>query len=92
MDQEIVNRSGHWYQFRLGTLTLLMMAAGPILYCAYLFGPTIYYQLFPPEAQPLPSAYFIKDDIQYFSKGPEFKLQTEEQAIRSAQAPDSANE
>ena len=89
MDQEITKRSGHWYQFRLGTLALLMMAAGPILYCAYLFGPTLYFKLFPPEAQPLPSAYFLRDDVQYFPKGPEFKLQTEAQALQTGQMPAS---
>jgi hypothetical protein len=31
--------------------------------------------------QTLPSAYYLKDDIQYFPHGPEFKLTNEVQAL-----------
>ena len=32
----------------------------------------------------LPSAYYLKDDIQYFPQGHEFKLQSEAAALRAA--------
>ena len=35
--------------------------------------------------QTLPSAYYLKDDVQYFPAGPEFKLQREAAALRAAQ-------
>ena len=34
--------------------------------------------------QTLPSAYFLQDDIQYFPKGPEFKLSREAAALKAA--------
>ena len=36
--------------------------------------------------QTLPSAYFLEDDIQYFPKGPEFKLSREAAALKEARA------
>ena len=36
--------------------------------------------------QTLPSAYFLDDDIQYFPKGPEFKLSREAAALKEARA------
>ncbi len=36
--------------------------------------------------QTLPSAYYLKDDVQYFPAGPEFKLTREAAAIREAAA------
>lgn len=36
--------------------------------------------------QTLPSAYFLNDDIQYFPKGPEFKLTREAAALKAARA------
>jgi len=36
--------------------------------------------------QTLPSAYFLKDDLQYFVKGPEFKLTREAAANKKARA------
>ena len=36
--------------------------------------------------QNLPSAYFIEDDLQYFPKGPEFKLSREAAAMKEARA------
>lgn len=36
--------------------------------------------------QTLPSAYFINDDIQYFPKGPEFKLSREAAEMKKARA------
>jgi len=36
------------------------------------------------DAQVLPSAYYIEDDIQYFPKGEEFKLQSEPAALKKA--------
>ena len=36
--------------------------------------------------QTLPSAYFIRDDVQYFPKGPEFKLSREAAALKAARA------
>ena len=70
MEKENRRSISSMFQFRLGTLTLVMMAAGPIIYCAYLFGPSLYDQLFPP----LPAAYYLDDDIQYFPKGTEVEL------------------
>ena len=34
--------------------------------------------------QTLPSAYYLNDDIQYFPKGPEFKLSREAAALKEA--------
>ena len=34
--------------------------------------------------QTTPSAYYLKDDIQYFPKGPEFKLFREANALQEA--------
>ncbi|MEM7782352.1 MAG: hypothetical protein AAF623_03290 [Planctomycetota bacterium] len=39
--------------------------------------------------QTLPSAYFLNDDIQYFPKGPEFKLSREAAALKEARARES---
>jgi len=36
--------------------------------------------------QNLPSAYFFEDDLQYFPKGPEFKLAREAAAQKEARA------
>lgn len=36
--------------------------------------------------QTLPSAFYLNDDIQYFPKGPEFKLQREATALKEARA------
>ncbi|MBX7168923.1 MAG: hypothetical protein K1X74_21480 [Pirellulales bacterium] len=36
--------------------------------------------------QTLPSPYYLKDDVQYFAPGPEFKLQREATAIKAAKA------
>jgi hypothetical protein len=36
--------------------------------------------------QTLPSAYFMNDDIQYFVKGPQFKLHREAAALQEARA------
>ena len=41
--------------------------------------------------QTLPSPYFLEDDIQYFPKGPEFKLSREAAALKEARAEASAN-
>lgn len=41
--------------------------------------------------QNLPSAYFFEDDLQYFAKGPEFKLAREAAAQKEARAEASAN-
>ena len=41
--------------------------------------------------QTLPSAYFLKDDMQYFVKGPEFKLTKEAAALKEARAQASTN-
>ena len=40
--------------------------------------------------QTLPSAYFLRDDIQYFPKGPEFKLSREAAALKEARAENMA--
>ncbi len=42
----------------------------------------------PIGGQTLPSAYYLKDDVQYFPKGPEFKLQKEAEALRAARGVD----
>lgn len=36
--------------------------------------------------QTLPSAYFLQDDVQYFVKGPQFKLHREAAALQQARA------
>ena len=36
--------------------------------------------------QTLPSAYFMNDDVQYFGKGPQFKLSREAAALQEARA------
>jgi hypothetical protein len=36
--------------------------------------------------QTLPSAYYISDDVQYFAKGPEFKLSREAAAMKEFKA------
>ncbi len=36
--------------------------------------------------QTLPSPYYMSDDIQYFKKGPEFKLSREAAALKEARA------
>ena len=41
--------------------------------------------------QNLPSAYFLEDDLQYFPKGPEFKLSREAAAQKEARAEAKAN-
>jgi len=41
--------------------------------------------------QTLPSGYFLRDDIQYFPKGPEFKLSREAAALKEARAENSLN-
>jgi len=38
------------------------------------------------NGQTLPSPYYLQDDVQYFSAGPEFKLSREAAALRAAQA------
>ena len=42
--------------------------------------------------QTLPSAYFLKDDIQYFPKGPEFKLTREAAALKAAREESLTNQ
>lgn len=41
--------------------------------------------------QTLPSGYFLKDDVQYFAKGPEFKLSREAAALKEARANEARN-
>ena len=41
--------------------------------------------------QTLPSAYYLKDDVQYFAKGPEFKLAREAAALKEARANEARN-
>ncbi len=41
--------------------------------------------------QTLPSAYYLKDDVQYFAKGPHFKLAREAAALKEASANESRN-
>lgn len=38
------------------------------------------------NGQTLPSANYLRDDIQYFPTGPEFKLYNQERAIKEWQA------
>lgn len=40
--------------------------------------------------QTLPSPYYMKDDVQYFAPGPEFKLSREAAAIQQAKAQQQA--
>lgn len=41
--------------------------------------------------QTLPSGYYLRDDIQYFTKGPEFKLAREAAELKEARANESRN-
>lgn len=41
--------------------------------------------------QTLPSAYYLDDDVQYFRKGPEFKLAREAAALKEARAQEERN-
>lgn len=41
--------------------------------------------------QTLPSAYYLNDDVQYFRKGPEFKLAREAAALKEARAQEAKN-
>jgi len=41
--------------------------------------------------QTLPSGYYLDDDVQYFRKGPEFKLANEAAALQEARAQDQRN-
>ena len=41
--------------------------------------------------QTLPSGYFLQDDIQYFPRGPEFKLSKEAAELKEARAEASVN-
>ncbi|MFT5302477.1 MAG: hypothetical protein ACI814_003293 [Mariniblastus sp.] len=41
--------------------------------------------------QTLPSAYYLRDDVQYQAKGHEFKLQREAAALKAARAEESRN-
>ena len=38
--------------------------------------------------QTLPSGYYLKDDVQYFPRGPEFKLWREAEALKQARGTD----
>lgn len=40
--------------------------------------------------QTLPSPYYMKDDVQYFAPGPEFKLAREAAALQQAKAQQQA--
>ncbi len=40
--------------------------------------------------QTLPSPYYMKDDVQYFAPGPEFKLSQEAAALQQAKAQQQA--
>lgn len=42
--------------------------------------------------QTLPSPYYLDDDIQYFPKGPEFKLTREAAALKAARAGGDTNQ
>jgi len=41
--------------------------------------------------QTLPSGYYLSDDVQYFAKGPEFKLSREAAALKEARANEARN-
>ena len=41
--------------------------------------------------QTLPSAYYLRDDVQYFQRGPEFKLSREAAALKEARAEAAKN-
>ena len=42
--------------------------------------------------QTLPSPYYLQDDVQYFSPGPEFKLSNEAAAMKAYQAEQELSE
>ena len=39
----------------------------------------------------MPSAYYLRDDVQYFQKGPEFKLSREAAALKEARGESMKN-
>jgi len=43
------------------------------------------------NGQTLPSPYYLQDDVQYFPKGPEFKLSREAAALQAARAEEKLN-
>jgi hypothetical protein len=59
----------------------LLVCCGAILSVAISTGCQSNY-----AGQTLPSAYFLNDDIQYFVKGPQFKLSREAAALQEARA------
>lgn len=68
--------------FRLKNRTLAILFCGAMLVsCLATTGCQVSV-----GGQTLPSAYFINDDIQYFPKGPEFKLSREAAELKKARA------
>ena len=61
--------------FRRAICGLSFVAALPAVGCQYDVG-----------GQTLPSGYYLKDDIQYFPPGPEFKLTREAAAMKQFNA------
>jgi hypothetical protein len=59
----------------------LLVCSGAILSVALSTGCQSNY-----AGQTLPSAYFLNDDIQYFVRGPQFKLTREAAALQEARA------
>ncbi|GIW93992.1 MAG: hypothetical protein KatS3mg110_2033 [Pirellulaceae bacterium] len=65
-----LNKSWHWIGCGLA-LTCLVVSSG----CQITEG-----------GQTLPSGYYLSDDVQYFPKGPEFKLSREAAALKEYKA------
>ena len=72
-----------WFQFRLQTLLLIMLVAGPVIYGCCLFGPNLVYRLFPAETELVPFAYY---GVRPISGGPEAELEDGFQDMPPAQA------
>lgn len=62
------------------------MAAGLLIVCAAFTGCQADY-----AGQTLPSAHYLRDDVQYFAPGPEFKLAREAAALKEASEANQAN-
>ena len=65
--------NGKWHSVRIGLLATGLLAALGLTGCQVDVG-----------GQTLPSAYYMDDDVQYFARGPEFKLSREAAAMKEA--------
>lgn len=68
-DMQAAHHSRHWALFALGACSLLGLTG-----CQSTFG-----------GQSLPSPWYLRDDVQYYAPGPEFKLAREAAAQKAFQ-------